>query len=390
MKIKYIAIIAALIALAGCASTPPTQPEPTPAPTPVSQPAQPQTPAVSQLPDGAIELDDAIREASDYLNDNVPGGNMIVVLNIQSVSEPLSDYVIDELIANTVNDRVFLAVDRQQLDLIRAEHDFQLSGSVDEKLAVSIGRFFGAQTIVSGRVRKLGDRYRMTISALDVETAQIQGQYNRNNITGQRITELMENPSGGKEIKNTLAAVKAANEGDYIILKSGEKYVFTYDEIDIANGNFNYNDLSDIPAQIDADGAKTQTISEAHTIKVFTDNQSAHLLKTARSFNDYMKYIEDKFYQGRYIDAYRNYNDFEPISPRPSSLFSAIVRIQTYSNGADSVEQYLIRAYNYQGRNFIMRYFSTNYGWVWGNTSWINSKPYEPVGESHDINFGDE
>jgi hypothetical protein len=45
-------------------------------------------------------------------------GSMIVILNVQSDSAALSEYVIDELIAN--------AVDRQQLDLIRAEQNFQL------------------------------------------------------------------------------------------------------------------------------------------------------------------------------------------------------------------------------------------------------------------------
>ena len=44
---------------------------------------------------------------------------MIVILNMQSDSAALSDYIIDELIANAVNDKIFKVVDRQQLDLIR-------------------------------------------------------------------------------------------------------------------------------------------------------------------------------------------------------------------------------------------------------------------------------
>jgi TolB-like protein len=163
----------ALAAILGCASPPP--PPPPPAPPPPPQEEKP----ISVKPASPDSLDAAIREASDYLNNNIPQGSMIVILNIQSVSEALSDYVIDGLIANAVNDRIFKVVDRQQLDLIRAEQEFQLSGSVDDKLAVSIGKFLGAQTIVSGRVRKLDDRYRMTIRALDVETAQVQGQYNQ-------------------------------------------------------------------------------------------------------------------------------------------------------------------------------------------------------------------
>ena len=145
---------------------------------------------------GPDELDLAIRDASDYLNDNIPQGSMIVILNVQSDSAALSDYVIDELIANAVNDKMFKVVDRQQLDLIRTEQQFQFSGEVDDNLALSIGKFFGAQTIVSGRVRQLDDRFRMTVRALDVQTAQVQGQYNRNITAGKTITALMRNSGG--------------------------------------------------------------------------------------------------------------------------------------------------------------------------------------------------
>jgi len=126
------------------------------------------------------DLDAAIRETSDYLNSNIPRGSKIVILNIQSDSPALSDYVIDELIANAVNDKVFQVVDRQQLDAIRAEQNFQFSGEVADDQALAIGRFFGAQTIVSGAVSKLGAGHRIRVRALEVQTALVQGQYNRN------------------------------------------------------------------------------------------------------------------------------------------------------------------------------------------------------------------
>jgi TolB-like protein len=372
-RMKFIALLVISLAIitGGCVSSPPAPVEP-PAPEP-DKPASPDT----------IELDAAIREASDYLNINVPRGSMIVILNIQSVSEALSDYVIDEFIANAVNDRVFTAVDRQQLALIRAEHEFQMSGSVDDKNAVSIGKILGAQTIVSGRIRKLGDRYRMTIRALNVETAQVQGQYNRNNIIGRTITELMEKSGEGKEIKNTRAAVKAANEGDYIILKSGERYVLTYDEIDIARGEFNFNDLSGVPAQAEADGTVIKNISESHTVKVFPDNQSAHLIKTPGSFATYMKYIEENYYPGRYINSSGYSRDSEPVTP-PVSWFRAIVHIQTISDGVSSYERLIITAYNHRGNSFIRRYYPTE-GWSWGYVSGT----FYPVGDPRQLIFNE-
>jgi TolB-like protein len=395
MKFIALLVISFTLITSGCASKPPASapsssptpaPSSSPAPDPSSSPApdpssSPAPALVEPMAPGFVDLDTAIREASNYLNDNVPLGSMIVILNIQSVSEALSDYVIDGLIANAVNDRVFTAVDRQQLDLIRAEHNFQMSGSVDDKNAVSIGKFIGAQTIVSGRVRKLGDYYRMTIRALDVETAQVQGQYNRNNITGKTITDLMEKSGDGKEIKNSLAAVKAANEGDFITMNSGEPYVLTYDEIDIARGEFNFNDLSGVPGQIEADGTEIKNISESHKVKVFPDNQSAHLIRAPSRFIDYMKYVEENYYLGQYRDERGSYHDSKPESP-PVTYFRAIVHIQKISDGESEYERLIITAYNFRGNSSTRRYYPTD-DWIWGYVSGT----FRPVGEPIILEF---
>ena len=159
-----------------------------------------QQPAAPAETAAADELDGAIRGASDYLNGNIPKGNKIVILNILSGSSSLSDYVIDELIANAVRDGLFTVVDRSQLDAIRDEQQFQMSGAVDDNDALAIGKFFGAQTIVSGTLSALGGgAYRITVRALDVQTAQVLGQYNRNIGSSPVVNSLMASgsPAGG-------------------------------------------------------------------------------------------------------------------------------------------------------------------------------------------------
>ena len=131
------------------------------------------------------ELDIAIREASNYLNNNIPQGSKLVILNVESEYPALSEYIIDELISNTVNDRVFTVVDRTNIALIQQETSFQMSGEVSDETAVSIGQMLGAQIIVSGAVSQIGDRFRLRVRALDVTTAQILGQFNRNVGSGQ-------------------------------------------------------------------------------------------------------------------------------------------------------------------------------------------------------------
>ena len=140
MKKSLFCIVPFIMLIAACATTSTVV-----APAPVAAPE----------PSGLDELSRAVRDVSDYLNDTVPAGSMIVFVNVVSPSAELSDFIIDDLIANAVNDRIFTVVDRQRLDLIRAEQGFQLSGDVDDETALGIGRFFGAQTIVSGRVSAL-------------------------------------------------------------------------------------------------------------------------------------------------------------------------------------------------------------------------------------------
>jgi hypothetical protein len=145
----------------------------------------------------ADELDAAIRETSDYLNKQLPKGNKLVVLNIQSEYPALSEYIIDELIANTVNDKIFSVVDRQQLNTIRAELDFQMSGEVDDDTAQALGRMAGAQIIISGAVSRIGDLYRLRVRALSVQTAAIEGQFNRNIPEGATVAALVQSRATG-------------------------------------------------------------------------------------------------------------------------------------------------------------------------------------------------
>ena len=154
-------------------------------------------PVSAQTSSKQDELDAAIRETSNYLNKQLPRGNKLIILNVQSDFPALSEYIIDELIANTVNDRVFSVVDRQQLNTIRAELNFQMSSEVDDSTAQSLGRMAGAQIIISGAVSRIGDLYRLRVRALSVQSAQIEGQFNRNIPNGPTVTALVNSKATG-------------------------------------------------------------------------------------------------------------------------------------------------------------------------------------------------
>jgi len=164
-----------------------------PAPVPEAQPAPPPTPATSK-PAASVSDDDAldmaIVEASDYLNAKIPPGDKVAFVSARKTFPALSEYIIDGLIESAVNDKVFLVVDRAQLDAIRAEIKFQMSGEVNDSTVRSIGRILGAKTIVTVTVSQVGNVYRFGIRALEVESAQILGQINRNIPQGTTIDAL--------------------------------------------------------------------------------------------------------------------------------------------------------------------------------------------------------
>ncbi|MDR3012357.1 MAG: CsgG/HfaB family protein [Chitinispirillales bacterium] len=193
---------AAPVAQSQLNDVPPTQAQARTAPQPI------QTAAIET---GLADLDLAVREASNYLNDNLAVGSKLMILYIQSDYQALSEYIIDELVANTVNDRKLSMVDRRQIDAIRAELNFQMSGAVDDESAQRVGRMLGAQTIISGAVTKIGEIYRLRIRAIDVETARVKGQFNRNIPDGPAIAMLARSSatSSGAAIQTSSAPVRA-------------------------------------------------------------------------------------------------------------------------------------------------------------------------------------
>jgi hypothetical protein len=180
-------------------------PPPAPAYTPyqTAQAAQPAparqtTPTQHTAKAELDQLDVAIREISNYFNSKLTKGNKLVILNVQSDFPALSQYIIDELSANTVNDQIFSIVDRKQLDAIRSELQFQMSGEVDDNSAQKAGQMLGAQIIITGAVSKFGDVYRLVIRALNVETARIDGQVNKNIPNGPMIAALAQSSAPGQ------------------------------------------------------------------------------------------------------------------------------------------------------------------------------------------------
>jgi TolB-like protein len=142
-----------------------------------------------------VTLDTALKNLTLYLVEKLPPNTLVVVLNVSSKHEGLSTYVIEELTASLVNNGKLTVVDRQNLDIIQQEMQFQMSGEVSDESAQAIGKKLGAQTIISGSIDPLGNLFRLRIRAIEVQTAAIQGMQTVNVVRDKIVVAL----TGGEE-----------------------------------------------------------------------------------------------------------------------------------------------------------------------------------------------
>jgi TolB-like protein len=119
------------------------------------------------------KLQNAIKIVCEDLINKLPRSSTIAVLSIGSQDRYTSEYVVDEIEYSLVNAARFTIVNRVQLNRIREEQNFQMSGDVSDDSAVSIGNMLGASIVLTGTITENGSTGRITIRALDVKTAQI-------------------------------------------------------------------------------------------------------------------------------------------------------------------------------------------------------------------------
>jgi len=121
-----------------------------------------------------ISLNEAIIIASDGIQNNINKETRIAVLNMESQSNLLSQYIIDELNSIFVNNKNIIVVDRHESEIILRERNFQLSAEVNDETAQSIGKTLGVHSIITGAIVEVSDGYRLRLKMLNVETRRIE------------------------------------------------------------------------------------------------------------------------------------------------------------------------------------------------------------------------
>jgi TolB-like protein len=120
-----------------------------------------------------VSYEEGLRLVSERIGEKVSARDIVAVVEFRAATERFSDRVIDDLIDGlfAVHARV---VDRQNMEAIRAEQEYQYSGYVDEEeSAVSLGHELGATAIILGSGENRADYYRLTFWMISVETREI-------------------------------------------------------------------------------------------------------------------------------------------------------------------------------------------------------------------------
>ena len=147
-----------------------------------------------------VSLNTAIRQAAAQIESGLDKGTKIALVNFTSPSQAFSEYVLDELSSVLVNNKYLVVVDRANLDKIRQELGFNMSGEVSDKSMQEIGQMLGAQALVTGSLTSIADLRRVMFKVIITETAAIAVQHPADIINDRRVQALLAEGGGSQGV----------------------------------------------------------------------------------------------------------------------------------------------------------------------------------------------
>lgn len=154
-----------------------------------------------------VSLAEAIEQSAEKIAADLPAGSRVAFAAWESPSAGLSDYIMEELTGALV-DRGMEVADRQNLEYVYKEMGLQMSGDVSDESARSIGKFLGADLVITGQLTELGGPYRYRASAIHVEKA-TRDSVTRLNVRGDAAMRRMVTA-----LANQKTSVKASSYGE--------------------------------------------------------------------------------------------------------------------------------------------------------------------------------
>ena len=249
-------------------------------------------------------LDRALNDAVVYFDSRLQSGAKVIILNMRTTQE-LSDYIIDEIASYIVNGSKLIVIDRRNLDAIRQEMNFQMSGDVSDETAQRIGQMLGAQYIISGSLQSLGDVQRLRVQALVVETAQITGMINLNIPSNDRVIMALS-PRGEGAVGGNRNGPAGTTQPPAVLPAYPDTGMKPEKRIPARAGNFEITRGTRVPTPIDMNRFFSAARTSLENLKYSVDSEgTGFILFTVRGGNWWCQ-IRLCYWQDEYWYEYIN------------------------------------------------------------------------------------
>jgi hypothetical protein len=168
---RFVAVLlcCVLLILTACKTAPPSSGDTFPVTGSDSSPV----PFGETVPGKAANLREALELSSRVIIESLAPNASVAVISISADDPFEGEYALEELTLLLVRAHKLRIVDRRNLDAIRVEQQFQLSGEVDDETAVSIGHLIGAAFVITGGISPWESAKHLRFRVLDVETGRI-------------------------------------------------------------------------------------------------------------------------------------------------------------------------------------------------------------------------
>jgi len=98
----------------------------------------------------------------------------VLDLDAKGLEKTQAEILTNRLRSNAVSLGIYEVVERQKMQEILDEQEFQLSGCTTDACAVEVGQLLGVQKMISGSIGAIGKVYTVELRLLDVETGKIE------------------------------------------------------------------------------------------------------------------------------------------------------------------------------------------------------------------------
>ena len=168
----------------------------------------------------AVDIETALQQVADQFSASLKKGTTIAIVGISSDSAEMSNFMLDEITLDFVKQHKLTVANRANLDAIKKEMNFQLSGEVSDESIQQLGAMVGANVVIHGSMKALGRDFNLIVQALDVTSATVLDMC-RIRVEPNRTTDYLFAQGGVKVKKSSAVRTSSKYSGDVQILLGG-------------------------------------------------------------------------------------------------------------------------------------------------------------------------